>query len=149
MDICRGASAPVPLMDTQGKSSCSQAIPSLKCGSSDKAVQAMSEAYDEMTKHIADTKASAKFLSDILQGDPSQDPVGTIRDMLGKTTECFVECTQMVQSLDNMMILSRMDQDDASIKALLFKSAPPFKRLVALNKDLRTFIASKRMKKEA
>ena len=134
------------LEDTKSQSSGSNVC--IKVGSSDKAVRAMSEAYDEMTRHIADTKACAKVLSDLLQEHPSADPVGTIKDMLGKTTECFQQCTKEVQSLDNMMILPRLDQDDTVIKTMLVQAAPVFKRLVSLNGDLHTFIVSKKLKKD-
>ena len=115
-------------MDAGSRSNGTQEIASLRCGSSDKAVKAMLEAYDEMTRTIADTKSSAKVLSDLLQ-DASQDPVGTIQDMLSKTSQCFGECTAVVQALDNMMILPRMQQEDSAIRDMLMRAAPAFKQL--------------------
>lgn len=134
-------------MDTGSRPSGAPDLTTLRCGSSDKAVKAMTEAYDEMTKTIADTKSAAKVLSDLLQ-DADQDPVGTIQDMLSKTSQCFVECTAAVQALDNMIILPRMQQEDSAIRDMLMRAAPAFKRLVALNGDLKTFIVSRRIKKE-
>ena len=49
------------LEDTKSQSSGSSVC--LKVGSSDKAMLAMSEAYNEMTTHISETKACAKVLS--------------------------------------------------------------------------------------
>ena len=116
----------------------------LTTGPSDKAVAAMNEAYDTISKIVKESRASAKSMAAMIGDDSSKDPVGTIAELIQKAQKATRTVQTTLDELDDMSCAPRMTLNDVKIKKVLTEVAPIVANLVHITTDLKSLLRSKK-----
>ena len=116
----------------------------LTTGPSDKAIAAMNEAYDTITKIVKESRASAKSMAAMIAEDSSKGPVGTIAELIQKAQETTKTVQTTLGELDDMSCAPRMTLSDVGIKKALTDVAPIVANLVHITTDLKSLLRSKK-----
>ena len=130
--------------ETGAAAASSEDTVNLKIGASDKAMAALQDAYDTVSKIVRDSRTNAKSMAAMIAEDTTKDMVGTIAELIQKAQKAIKAVQAIVEELDDMMILPRMSLNDGEIKKQLNDAAPVVGNLVAISNDLKSLLRSKK-----
>ena len=102
--------------ETGAAAASSEDTVNLKIGASDKAMAALQDAYDTVSKIVRDSRTNAKSMAAMIAEDTTKDMVGTIAELIQKAQKAIKAVQAIVEELDDMMILPRMSLNDGEIK---------------------------------
>ena len=126
-----------------GAAASSEDTVNLKIGASDKAMSALQDAYDTVSKIVRDSRTNAKSMAAMIAEDTTKDMVGAIAELIQKAQKAIKAVQGILDELDDMMIAPRLSINDGEIKKRLNEAAPVVANLVAISNDLKSLLRSK------
>ena len=113
-------------------------------GATPKAMQALQEGYDNMTKVCRLGREYCRDLAKLVEEHPGPDPCNTCHDMIVKALAKIREVQQMCDGLDVMMTTPRSQLNDADVKKSLVDANTVFLPLLQMAQDIKVMYKSKK-----